>query len=364
MCEATLVMRVLLFLMCLSLGCARKQIIEVVDALRPTITPVLSDDLPLENFEKALSIQLAHLKKHSGPEYFIFGNKKILRQDYLKNLEKLQVMIKNNPQDFFKFIENNYDFYQVYGRDRYGEVHLTSYYHSQLLGSKKRSSKYTQAIYALPDNLTLTRENIDSQHALTNKKLELCWLDPIDAFMLHVQGSGEVTFQDGNILQLNYAGKNNSPYVSIGKIIRTKYPDIKIDAHSLEEILRAMSETERQKIFNQNPSYIFFQESKELAKTHLGVPATEGRTIATDGDFFPKGAIAFLQFDAPEFKSETDLIPSRYHATSRFVLDQDIGGAIKGPGRVDLYWGSGASAKQHAGVISEKARLYYLVPKD
>jgi membrane-bound lytic murein transglycosylase A len=357
-------MRVLALLITLFLSCARQQITEPRKALRLSKKPIIRDDLALETLQKALSTQLIHQKNHTGPESYIFGDQQIARANYLKILEDLEFILKNNPEVFFNYVQEHFDFYEVYGRDRYGEILLTAYYHSQVLGSRTKSETFSQAIYSLPQDLTLTRESIDSKNSLQKKGLEICWLDPIDAFMLHVQGSGEVTFSDGKSLQLNYAGKNDSAYVSIGKVVREKYPDIKIDAHSLEEILRGMSSLERQEIFNLNPSYIFFKESYELAKTHLGVPATAGRTIATDGDLFPKGAIAFLQFEAPEFKNETDLTPAKYNSTSRFVLDQDIGGAIKGPGRADLYWGSGAQAKQHAGVVSNRARLYYLAPKN
>jgi membrane-bound lytic murein transglycosylase A len=73
--------------------------------------------------------------------------------------------------------------------------------------------------------------------------------------------------------------------------------------------------------------------------------------------------LAFVAFDKPNFKDEKDIEPASWTPTSQFVYDQDIGGAIRGTGRADLYWGGGAEAKRMAGVIKNPAKLYYLAPK-
>jgi len=108
---------------------------------------------------------------------------------------------------------------------------------------------------------------------------------------------------------------------------------------------------------------VFFQELKGKPVTTLGAEVVDGRTIATDQSFFPKGALAYMEFPRPVFADKTSIEP-RWETTSRFVLDQDTGGAIRGPYRVDLYWGSGKEAARYAGVMKEEGRLYYLVPKD
>jgi membrane-bound lytic murein transglycosylase A len=97
----------------------------------------------------------------------------------------------------------------------------------------------------------------------------------------------------------------------------------------------------------------------------LGNEVFAGRTIATDVRYFPKGALAFLQFRRPVFSAAVGDEVSNWQEVSRFVFDQDTGGAIRGGGRADLFWGSGAEAKRFAGVIKDdRARLYYLVPSN
>src|SRR5690606_28273347 len=95
----------------------------------------------------------------------------------------------------------------------------------------------------------------------------------------------------------------------------------------------------------------------------FGVEAVPGRSIATDAKYFPKGALAFLEFEKPVFEKESDIKPAQWVKAGRFVLDHDTGGAIRGPHRVDLFWGRGHEAKQASGVMRQSGRLYYLVPR-
>ena len=48
---------------------------------------------------------------------------------------------------------------------------------------------------------------------------------------------------------------------------------------------------------------------------------------------------------------------------SRFVLNQDTGGAIRGAGRVDVFWGRGTDAELAASEMKQLGDLYFLVPK-
>ena len=118
-----------------------------------------------------------------------------------------------------------------------------------------------------------------------------------------------------------------------------------------------------QDYLNKNPSYVFFKPMRENASTYLGTPAVGLRTIATDARYFPKGAVVLLEFSRPVFQSAKGAAVSSWQKTSQFMIDQDVGGAIKGPDRVDLFWGRGDEAKRSAGVIKQTGRLLYLAPK-
>jgi membrane-bound lytic murein transglycosylase A len=209
-----------------------------------------------------------------------------------------------------------------------------------------------------------TREEIESKQVLEGQNLEFAWVDPVDAFFVQIQGSGTVRFEDGEELRLGYAAKNGHPFIGISKYLSDVIPVERMSMQAVDGYLRQLPEDEMKRILNKNPSYVFFRILEGKPVTSLGAEVVDGRTIATDPSFFPKGALAYMEFPKPVFKDEASIEPIGWEPTSRLVLDQDTGGAIRGPYRVDLYWGSGKEAGRHAGVMKERGRLYYLVPKD
>jgi membrane-bound lytic murein transglycosylase A len=130
---------------------------------------------------------------------------------------------------------------------------------------------------------------------------------------------------------------------------------------SVKAILKEKQEQELYEILSYNESYIFFRFVDKDPMGSLGVPVTEGRSIATDPDYFPEGALAFIRLRKPVFDAEGN-VKERVNF-SRFVLSQDKGSAIKGPGRVDLFCGFGANAEATAGTLKEKGELYLLLKK-
>ena len=118
---------------------------------------------------------------------------------------------------------------------------------------------------------------------------------------------------------------------------------------------------ERQEILNYNPSYVFFRAGQGDPLGSLGVPVTPGRSIATDQNVFPSGALAFIATSKPLIRGDRSI--SQWIALKRFVFNQDSGGAIKGPGRADRFWGSGAYAETAAGHLKHDGALYFLILK-
>ena len=118
----------------------------------------------------------------------------------------------------------------------------------------------------------------------------------------------------------------------------------------------AANPAERAEVLATNPSYVFFRFA-EAATGALGVPVTPDRTIAADARVFPKGALAFVETERPGGRDRA----AAMRPFSRFVLDQDAGGAIRTSARVDVFLGSGAYAENAAGRMRQPGRLYYLL---
>jgi membrane-bound lytic murein transglycosylase A len=158
-----------------------------------------------------------------------------------------------------------------------------------------------------------------------------------------------------------YDGQNGRTYKSIGKYLIDSGVMIKenMSMQAIREYLHTHPD-EVFKILNQNPSYVFFRMDMGPSLGNIGVPLTPGRSIATDSKLFPKGALALIATQKPVVENGAikEWVPF-----TRFVLNQDTGGAIKGPGRVDLFWGQGAEAEIGAGYMQQEGELYFLVRK-
>jgi membrane-bound lytic murein transglycosylase A len=131
---------------------------------------------------------------------------------------------------------------------------------------------------------------------------------------------------------------------------------------NVKRFLKGKNERELNDILSYNERYIFFRFVDKEPIGCLGEPVTPGRTIATDPDVFPAGALAFIRLSKPVLDRDGNFTAQRA-PFARFVLNQDKGAAIKGPGRVDLFCGFGADAEAVAGSLKEKGELYFLIKK-
>ena len=191
---------------------------------------------------------------------------------------------------------------------------------------------------------------------LDGRELELIWLDdPVDAFFLHIQGSGKVLFEDGSVTRVGYAGSNGLKFYAIGRALidEGKVPRNEASMQSIRDWLRANPAAGRE-VMQRNGRYIFFREVIGDGPIGAqGVPLTPGRSMAIDRSLLPLGAPFWLDTTWPG----TDR-PLR-----RLVVAQDVGSAIKGPVRGDLFWGAGEAALEYAGGMKQNGSYYLLLPK-
>ncbi len=110
-----------------------------------------------------------------------------------------------------------------------------------------------------------------------------------------------------------------------------------------------------------NPSYVFFRRVDSGPLGSLGVLLTPGRSIALDPGVFPKGAIGFISSQKPLVNEKGEI--TGWTPFSRFVVNQDSGGAIKGAGRADIFWGSGPYAEVASGHLQHEGELFILIKK-
>ena len=207
------------------------------------------------------------------------------------------------------------------------------------------------------------RREIEQEGVLEGKTEVLAWVnDPVDLFFLQIQGSGRIVLNSGQSLNVHYHETNGQPYRSIGKLLieQEKIPKSEMSMQKIREYLRDHPE-EVDDILNYNPSYIFFKTEEDGPLGFLEVKLTPGRSIAVDRRLFPLPALAFIKTQKPIIDGSGQI--TRWVDFSRFVVSQDTGGAIRGPGRSDLFWGNGMYAEIAAGHMQHKGNLYFLVLK-
>jgi membrane-bound lytic murein transglycosylase A len=209
-----------------------------------------------------------------------------------------------------------------------------------------------------------SREEIETAGALAGKGYELAWVaDPVALFFLQIQGSGRIRLVNGDSLRVGYAASNGRAYRSIGGVLieRGVIPPEEMSMQAIRRYLVDHPE-ETAEVLNTNASYVFFRKVEEGPRGSLSVPVTPGRSIATDSTLFPRGALAFIQCQKPIFAR--DGVITGWQPFGRYVLNQDTGGAIRGPARVDLFWGSGPFNQTAAGHLRHEGALYFLLLKD
>jgi membrane-bound lytic murein transglycosylase A len=355
--------------------------------------PDFHDDLELDGLEHSILKSLEYFERVPADRTYQFGEDQFDAAHLIKSLQHFLDFIRMNPsnRELRKFIRSNYIVYQSVGRDQRGEVLFTGYYEPHLSGRLDRDEEYQYPIYALPTDLMKIdlspfsekykgqsivgrytdqtvvpyhdRREIDEENALVGKAEPLVWIkDPVDVFFLQIQGSGKVFLDTGDVINVHYHGTNGRPYRAIGGLLirEQKIPKEEMSMQKIRAYLNDHPE-EMASVFNYNPSYVFFKLETEGPLGNISVLLTPGRSIALDRRIFPPAALAFIKTQKPIVDGAGQI--DSWTDCNRFVLNQDTGGAIRGPGRADLFWGNGPYAEIAAGHLAHTGELYFLVLK-
>ena len=269
---------------------------------------------------------------------------------------------------------------------------LTGYYEPVLEGSRTQDEKFATPIYRRPADLVnlvheaergvkasqltharktstgtepySTRAEIEAG-ALGGKNLELLYLaDAVETFFMHIQGSGRIRLTDGSTVRVHYDGKNGHPYTSIGRYLidNNILAADKITMQALGRWLRADPYRGRH-VMQQNESFVFFRELEgDEAQGPLGVlsiPLVAGRSLAVDAGTHAIGTPVYVSSRALTHASRTKS-DGGFH---RLMIAHDVGSAIRGPERGDIYFGSGDKAGKLAGITKHPGRFFVLLPR-
>lgn len=257
--------------------------------------------------------------------------------------------------------------------DPAGKPKFTGYFEPTYAAREAPAAPYTEPVMALPPDFIAngdaplqrladgsTRPYPPRADISASSGPVIAYAHPSDVFFLQVQGSGRLTFENGSTIRAAYAAHNGQPFksvvnwlISTGKITRGEG-----SMQGIRAWMDRASPADVREAMNQNPRFVFFRELPE-GDPDLGpegaqsVPLTPLGSVAVDPDFHPLGVPMFVQTSAPGLGG----------AWSGLVIAQDTGGAIKGPVRGDLYFGTGDAAGERAGTMNAPGRLWVLLPR-
>lgn len=371
--------------------------------------PVAKTDLPLfadtqdrDALLASAAKSMAYLQSDASKNPYIIAGREITAKDLQAALRTFTDVYKTakTQEELNALIREKFDIYRTIGTDGKGKVVFSSYYEPVLEASLTKDAVYKYPIYARPDDLVdvnletfnpdkykgeklsgrldgtklvpyWSREFIDIYGFLQNKNLELAYFKhPLEVMDLHVEGSGRIKLPDGTMKKAGFAGTNGLQFRGvISAMISAGFLEAK--NQSSHEQAKAYVDSHPDMapfIMAWNKRYTFFRLSElsgpdDGAIGTIGRSLTGGRSIAVDPKYIPLGALVFIQLPLPEIGPDGKAAKEQ-KPVSKFVLCQDTGGAILGPGRVDYFSGTGNDAGELARNVWNDGALYILLLKE
>lgn len=326
----------------------------------------------------ALDQSVSWFAAPSSTQWFPYdtSDRSITHAEALESVERFRVLLETSTTaaEFRRRVLDEFRIYESVGCDGRGTVLYTGYYAPEFRGSPVETAEFTAPIHRRPEDLIThpetgvpigqrrtdgsigrypTRREIESEGL--HDGLELVWLEtPLDAYVVQVNGSAKLTMPDGEVRFVGYDGKTDRPYTGLGRTLFDRGLIERMDLAEIYDLYRNDPFAVQDAIY-ENENFVYFQDYDGSAwpSGSLGRKVNGRATIATDKAVYPRGGVTFVETDGIE-------VSGADYDIRRFMLDQDTGGAIRAPGRVDIYMGEGPDAEILAGGQYAEGRLFYL----
>jgi len=357
--------------------------------------PQFSDSRSFEGLNRSIDQSLVYFKRVPLSRKYTYGKDIFDAGHMIRSMEAFQALLAKNPslRELNGRIKKEFLVYKSVGSEE-DRVLFTGYYEPTYRGSLEPDPTYAFPIFSKPEDLLqidlslfsdkykghkrlTARVNSDTRRVIPyysrkeinaipdfmDRATPVAWLESrVDRFFLEIQGSGRVTLDQGEELRVHYAGSNGNAYRSVGRYLIKKNEIAKADMSM--QAIRAWLENNPHRmdeVLHHNESFVFFKTEEGGPFGSINVEVTPLRSIATDQKIFPNGGLCFVQAALPDPHLLEPL--EQWEKVSLFVLNQDTGGAIRGPGRADLFCGNGPYAEFTAGHMNIPGQLYFLVLK-
>jgi membrane-bound lytic murein transglycosylase A len=325
------------------------------------------DDLDLRELAATLEDRADKLEALDGKMPVRIGKRRHGWREYARGTLRPLAKLARDAESKAEFCRALVEDYAFHRERRAGDGLFTVYYDPEVRGSREKRGDYAHPLHrrpADPELASLTSEQVLAG-GLDGHELEIVWLaDPTEVQLAQIEGSATVRLDDGGVVRLTVDGSNGRPYRNVSKLLLAddKIPDDQVTPLGMTRARKYfLDNPDELPIYRaKNPRWVFFKDS-DGPRGKLG-PLAAGRSVAVDLDRVPLGAAVLIRTDRPVI-DEGDTEITAWESYARVAIAEDTGAAIRGPARVDVFFGAGAYAAQCAASVARPGEIYVLVKK-
>lgn len=352
--------------------------------------PDFTDDMDKASLLAALAKSLAYWGPVPEDRPVRLGDTRLTAGKVKRSVAALADVVRaaTSPKDLLERVRASFDAYKSIGSDGNGLVTVTAYYEAELDAVPKRDAEHPFGILLKPADLVRLDSGLGSPFdygrvdargrvvphmsraeisggGLAGKGLEMAWTaHPTDLLILQTEGSGFLNLPGGVRRRVGFDGANGWPFRSVGRtLIECGVLPPGSTGKPVLDFLRRQPRDREAAYVALNPRYVFFkmQDGAEGSYGAIGQILTAGRSIAIDPAVLPMGSAGLLISRIPVVDADGNVTGTR--PFTRLVAMQDTGSAIRGPGRVDLFLGSGREAGAVGHSMFHPGTLYVFILK-
>jgi membrane-bound lytic murein transglycosylase A len=350
----------------------------------------ISDDLDIKSLTKAIETNINYWQNKPDTFSVIIGKDTYSKKQMLNTSLRLLEIFKS-VSDYKKILEllkNEFKIYRAVADDNTNSVTITGYYESEIIVSPTKEKDFIYPLHLKPKDLVKTTNemNVDFDYGrydengnlvkyystqeiregkIDNQKLEIAYSNhPSHIMLAQIQGSSILRYTNGDYIRVGFDGANGWKFQSVQKILMDCGEIPSMSFKDFIKYLSSQPQDREERLVNLNPRYIFFavKDKNTLPYGAIGYELTNDRSIAIDPKYIPLGMVGYMKSKKPVSNENGEL--TGFKEFSRFVATQDTGSAIRGPGRIDLFFGQGKKAETEASSMKASGEFYLFVIKN
>ncbi len=296
-----------------------------------------------ENFLKAIDSSINFYASILGTDQlFSYANEEYTPLQMLHSLIMFRKMATvDRPFDEFLIeLQERFDLYTP--KNQTSGSKFTGYYTPEIPASVVKTRDFNHPLYL-------------SKTKIKSNKADFYVQATNDIKVLVMEGAGILTLKDGQTFNIQYAGKKKV-------LIAPSKKKVKLAKKSSKKTLA------KAKLKPKVSSKAVFYITQSKALGSISTELVPGYSAAMDMSLTPAGSLIYVKGEDKNDTNANQVVvlneepkKEKKSAFESFMLVHDIGQAIKGLGRIDIYCGEGKTAKSCTYDVSTTKGLVYLL---